>query len=37
MTLSGLFSFFMNLFGGGNCERKPKGGEDDAGWFPYLV
>ena len=36
MTLSGLFSFFMNLFGGGNCERKPKGGEDDAGWFPLL-
>ena len=36
LSLSGLFSFFMNLFGGGNCERKPKGGEDDVGWFPLL-
>ena len=36
ISLSGLFSFFMNLMGGGNCERKPKGGEDDVGWFPLL-
>ena len=36
LSLSGLFSFFMNLMGGGNCERKPKGGEDDVGWFPLL-